>query len=145
MESFDGKRRLIRYGMLLFLFGLLTGAAMPELTNPRMGLSAHLEGVLTGMFLVMLGLAWEELNLSRMFGSLLYYFFLFAAYATWGFTLLAAIFGTSRLQPIAGAGYEGAPWQEALVGAGLVSGSVIFVFACAAAIYGLRGEAARDN
>ncbi|MFC1890463.1 hydrogenase, partial [Thermodesulfobacteriota bacterium] len=117
----------------------------PELTNPRMGLSAHLEGVLTGMFLVLLGLAWGELNLSQRIGSLLYYFFLFAAYATWGFTLLAAIFGTSRLQPIAGAGYEGAPWQEAVVGAGLVAGSIVFVLACLAAIYGLRGTAARDR
>ena len=142
MESFDGRRRLIRYGMLLFLLGLLTGAALPELTNPRMGLSAHLEGVLTGMFLVMLGLAWGELNLSRRIGSLLYYFFLFSAYAMWGFTLLAAHFGTSRLQPIAGAGYEGAPWQEAIVGVGLVSGSVAFVLACLAVLYGLRGRAA---
>lgn len=142
MDIFDGKRKLIRYGMLLFLFGLLTGAAVPELHNPRMGLSAHLEGVMAGMFLMLLGLVWNEFNLSRRTGRVLYGFFLFGSYGTWGFTLLAAVFGTSRLQPIAGAGYEGAPWQEVLVGVCLVAGSIAFVCACAAALYGLRGRAA---
>ena len=36
--------RLLRLGVLLFLLGLLTGFAIPALTNPRMGLTSHLEG-----------------------------------------------------------------------------------------------------
>jgi hydroxylaminobenzene mutase len=41
--------------MLLFLLGLLTGFAVQRFTNPRMGLAAHLEGVMNGTFLLALG------------------------------------------------------------------------------------------
>ena len=35
--------RLLFFGMLLFLFGLLVGLAIPALANPRMGLASHLD------------------------------------------------------------------------------------------------------
>jgi len=47
---------LIFLGILLFLFGLLVAFFIPVMVNPRMGLSAHLEGTMNGMFLVILGL-----------------------------------------------------------------------------------------
>ena len=47
-------RRLMWYGFFLFLLGLLTGFAEHRFTNVRMGLSAHLEGVMNGIFLVCL-------------------------------------------------------------------------------------------
>ena len=37
--------------MALFLAGLLTGLVEQEFANPRMGLAAHLEGVMNGAFL----------------------------------------------------------------------------------------------
>ncbi len=43
--------------MFLFLIGLLTGFVEPQFTNVRMGLAAHLEGVMNGIFLVALGAA----------------------------------------------------------------------------------------
>jgi hypothetical protein len=48
--------RLLQFGVLLFLLGLLSGFVTPALANPRMGLSSHLEGVMNGTFLVILGL-----------------------------------------------------------------------------------------
>ena len=48
-------RQLMWLGMLLFLLGLLTGLAEQHFTNVRMGLAAHLEGVMNGIFLVALG------------------------------------------------------------------------------------------
>jgi hypothetical protein len=42
----DTKRRLVWHGMFLFLLGLLTGFAEPQFKNLRMGLAAHLEGVI---------------------------------------------------------------------------------------------------
>ena len=45
-------RRLKFLGMLLFLLGLITGLALMSFTNPRMGLAAHLEGVMNGLFLI---------------------------------------------------------------------------------------------
>src|SRR5215470_15231375 len=41
----DSNRRLMCYGMLLFLFGLVTGLVEQRFTNMRMGVAAHLEGV----------------------------------------------------------------------------------------------------
>ena len=51
-------RRLMWHGMFLFLLGLLTGFAELHFANVRMGLAAHLEGVLNGILLVALGAAW---------------------------------------------------------------------------------------
>jgi len=48
----DAKRRLLWNGMFLFLLGLLTGFIEPKFSNPRMGLAAHLEGVMNGTLIV---------------------------------------------------------------------------------------------
>lgn len=58
------KRKLWWHGMLLFLLGLLTGLAETNFTKVRMGLAAHLEGVMNGTFLLALGVVWPELRLS---------------------------------------------------------------------------------
>jgi hypothetical protein len=47
-------RRLMWHGMFLFLLGLVTGFAEQNFANVRMGLAAHLEGVMNGTFLVAL-------------------------------------------------------------------------------------------
>jgi len=57
------KRRLMWHGMLLFLLGLITGLFEQRFTNVRMGLSAHLEGVMNGILLLALGAAWNEVRL----------------------------------------------------------------------------------
>src|SRR5580658_10869352 len=44
----DTPRRLMWHGMFLFLLGLLTGFLEPHFINMRMGLAAHLEGVMNG-------------------------------------------------------------------------------------------------
>lgn len=56
--------RVIFYGVLLFLLGLVVGLFIPLMANPRMGLSSHLEGVMNGMFLILLGLIWGKVTLS---------------------------------------------------------------------------------
>jgi hydroxylaminobenzene mutase len=58
----DSRRRLIWHGMCLFLLGLLTGFMEARVTNPRMGLAAHLEGVMNGTFLIALGAVWMEVR-----------------------------------------------------------------------------------
>ena len=45
-------RKLKMLGMFLFLLGLITGFASANLKNTRMGLAAHLEGVMNGTFLI---------------------------------------------------------------------------------------------
>lgn len=45
-NQIDQSRNLIRYGILLFLLGLITGFVIPVMANPRMGLSSHLDSYL---------------------------------------------------------------------------------------------------
>jgi len=53
MQTAD--RRLTWHGVFLFLIGLVTGLQERRFKNMRMALSAHLEGVMNGTFLIALG------------------------------------------------------------------------------------------
>lgn len=140
MSSADPGKRLLWHGMLLVLLGLLTGLVIPLLTNPRMGLSAHLEGVMNGLLLAVLGLAWPRIVLAARARIALVWLALYGAYVNWGFTLLGAIFGTNKRTPIAGAGFGAAVWQEQFIDVGLVSLSLAIIAAIALAVWGLRNS-----
>lgn len=137
----DSKRRLLWHGMFLFLLGLLTGFVEQRFSNPRMGLAAHLEGVMNGIFLVALGAAWDEVRLSPRWKAAAYWITLYGTYANWAFTTLAAIFGTAALSPITGAGHSGQPWQETVVTAGFMTVGVAIVMASILVLWGLRRKA----
>ena len=133
------RRRLIRHGMALFLLGLLTGILIPVLTSPRLALAAHVEALLNGIFLVLVGgVVWKQLRLPERVAGAGFWLLLVAAYANWGFCLLAAVFGASQTLAIAGAGYSAAQWQEQLVSAGLGVGALCILVACCLVLYGLR-------
>lgn len=82
-------RRLMWHGMVLFVLGLLTGFAEPHFTNVRMGLSAHLEGVMNGILLLALGATWSHLRLGRNARAAAFWTALYSGYANWLFTTLA--------------------------------------------------------
>src|SRR5882757_3509366 len=113
----DSRRRLIWHGMFLFLLGLLTGFVEQKFKNPRMGLAAHLEGVMNGTFLIALGAIWLEVRLSPRLKAAAYWSALYGAYVN-AVTTLAAILGTAALSPITGAGQSAARWPEAAIIAG---------------------------
>ena len=136
-------RRLIWHGMFLFLLGLVTGFAEQRFTNVRMGLAAHLEGVMNGTFLVALGAIWAEVRLPAAAKVTAYWTALYGTYVNWLVTTLAAIFGTAALSPITAAGHNGLPWQESLVTAGFVSVGVVIVVASLLVLWGLRAGALR--
>lgn len=132
-------RALLRYGIALFLLGLLSGIIVPAMTNPRMGVSGHLEGVMNGTYLVVAGLIWGHLRLTNRARSTTRALLLFGTYANWVATELAAAFGTSSSTPIAGAGHTGKPWQEAFVNVLLYTLSVAIIAATGGMLWGLRG------
>jgi len=135
------KRQLLWHGMFLFLLGLLTGLAEQKFANPRMGLAAHLEGVMNGTFLVALGAIWTEVRLPPRVKTMAYWIVLYGTYANWLITMLAAIFGTAALSPITGAGHTGQPWQESLVLIGFLSVGIAIVAASIIVLVGLRAKA----
>jgi (hydroxyamino)benzene mutase len=133
-------RRLMRFGILLFFLGLVTGLVVPMLANPRMGLSSHLEGLMNGMFLVLLGLIWHRLRLSRRLFGIAFWLALYGAYVNWATTLVAAFLGAgATLMPMASLGHKGTPVQELLINFGLVSLSIAILVCCCLVLWGLLG------
>ena len=136
----DTSRRVCFAGGLLLLIGLLTGGLVPFLTNPRMGLSAHLAGVQNGLLLLALGLLLPRLRLGEAAARACRHLAVGSLYTLWLASLLGGAFGTSRATPIAGAGFEAAAWQELLVSSLFGLGSVGALAAFALFAFGLRGH-----
>ena len=129
---------LFTLGLILFLIGLLTGFAVPALKNPRMALSSHLEAVLNGMFLVLLGLLWPHIHLPDAWGVTAVALIVYSAYANWLASLFAAAWGAGRkLAPIAASGYETSAAKEGFVSFLLVTLSVSIVLGVGIVIAGL--------
>lgn len=136
----DAKRRLLWHGALLILVALATGIAIPVFENPRMGLSAHVGGVMIGMLLVLYGLLWPELRLSergQRFGIL---FALWGGWLNYLGLVLAAALGTSAMTPIAGAGHVGSAASELLVNVVFVMGAVDILAAAGIVVVGLASQ-----
>ena len=134
----DSKRQLILHGMFLFVLGLLTGFVEPQFTNPRMGLAAHLEGVMNGIFLIALGAAWAEVRLPPRVKVAAYWGVLYGTYANWAVTTLAAILGTAALSPISAAGHRAQPCEEGVVTFGFISVGLVIVASSVLILLGLR-------
>ena len=125
-------------GILLFLLALITGMIFPSLANPRMGLSAHLVGLLGGLFLVALGAIWPEKDLPPSLDTAVFWLVILGAYGNLCTTFLAATFGTNRLTPLAGSGHLAQDWQENIVTTGLIASSVAMVTVCVLVLWGLQ-------
>jgi hydroxylaminobenzene mutase len=131
-------RVLMRAGVLLFLVGLLTGFAIPLLQVPRLGLSSHLEGVMNGMLLMILGLMWPRLALPAWAGTAAFWAALYGTFANWAAVLLGAMWGAAAMMPIAGQGATSTPVAEAIVAALLVSLALAMILVCVLVLWGLR-------
>jgi hydroxylaminobenzene mutase len=136
----EPRRRMLWHGMVLFVLGLVCGFVEPKFANPRMGLAAHLEGLMNGTFLLALGAVWGEVRLAPALKTAAYWILLYGAYANLLFTTLGAVFGTAALSPIAAAGHSGQPWQESLVTIGLVSVGLAMLAGAVLVLWGFRGR-----
>ncbi len=139
MES--SNRRLMWHGMFLFMLGLFTGFAEHSFANVRMGLAAHLEGVMNGSFLLALGAVWAYVALPPSAKAATYWITLYATYVNWLMTTLAAVFGTGALSPITAPGYKAQPWQESFVTIGFMTVGVAYVLSTLLILWGLRAKA----
>ena len=142
MEAPKVDRLLIRAGFVLFTLALLTGLGVPAFLNHRMAVAAHLTGVLNGLLLIVLGLAWGLLAMRPAQARWTRGAFLYGAFANWGTSCLAAAWGTSRLTPLSGAGYRAAAWQESVVQVLQVSLALAILAGAVSVVYGLRSPRA---
>jgi hydroxylaminobenzene mutase len=117
-------------GALLFMLGLLTGFGIPKFRSPRIGVSAHLDAIESGLGLIAFGLLLLHLRISVGWASLIGHTMWISLYVLWLGLLAGAVFGTGKSIPIAGAGLVAKPWQEnaavTLISAGSI-GSVLAI------------------
>lgn len=145
LSEYQG-RRLICFGVLLFLLGLLTGFGISGMASPRLGLSSHLEGVLNGMLLMILGLIWPKLILSQALFKTGFGLALFGTFTNWATTLLAAIWGVGMtFMPISAGNAAGTAFQEAVIMTGLICLSVAMVLLSLIALWGLRSSVSKKT
>ncbi|GAA3075182.1 hydrogenase [Pseudonocardia yunnanensis] len=137
----SGDRRMMWHGMFLFLIGLVTGLLERRFKNMRMGVSAHLEGVMNGTFLIALGAVWGYVKLPRRADQAARASALYGTYGNWLFTTLGAALGTAAANPISSAGHTGKPWQEKLVGAGFLSIAISIIVSAVLTLFGLGRKA----
>ncbi|MCC5916322.1 MAG: hypothetical protein JJU02_03235 [Cryomorphaceae bacterium] len=93
---------LIFLGISLFLMGLLTGTFIPFSSEPRMVLSAHLQGLFNGMFLILLGLIWQKMELQYRWFSLCFVFVLYASFANFFNVVFSLVTGEGSKLPLIG-------------------------------------------
>jgi hydroxylaminobenzene mutase len=125
--------KLILWGAILFLAGLVQGGLIPFFFNPRMALSAHLAAVQSGMALMIFGVVWELLTLQEKWLKIAYSSVLASMYLVWLSITMSAIFGASKALPMAGKGFSASSLVENSVlitvylgaGLGVLSGILI--------------------
>jgi (hydroxyamino)benzene mutase len=99
-------------GAMLFMLGLLTGAGIPSFRSPRIGLSAHLAAIESGLALIAFGLMLPHLAISNGWAGAIAHSLWISLYLLWIGLVFAAVYGTGKTLPIAGAGLAAKAWQE---------------------------------
>jgi hydroxylaminobenzene mutase len=138
MDPHEARRRLLWHGVLIVLVSLAEGGFVPAFTNPRMAVTAHVGGIMTGLLTAGFGLLWADFRLEKRTLGVLFWLTVYQGWSQTAGLILAAAFGTSATTPLAGAGYAGEPWEVAVVAVLLVTGAVAVLACCALALWGLR-------
>ena len=138
MQTAD--RRMMWHGVFLFLIGLVTGTQERRFKNMRMALSAHLEGVMNGTFLMALGAGWRHIELPPRAEQMARWTALYGTYGNWLFTTIGAALGTAAANPILSQGHRGKPWQERAVLLGFRSMRYAFLIAMFLILWGVTRQ-----
>ena len=131
------QRTLVVAGALLFLIGLLQGAAVQSFLNPRMALSAHLTAVQSGMAMMIVGALWSSADLKLTYSNVARWTIVIGMYGLWAGLTASAATGASKNLPIAGAGHSAAQTTENLVSIAVLGGSVLMTIGWSIFVIGL--------
>jgi hydroxylaminobenzene mutase len=134
---------LIFLGVLLFFFGLIVGLFVPVFANPRMGVSSHIEGILNGIFLIVLGLIWHKVDLTDHWLKITFWLAVYGTFANWFGILIAAIFNAGKMLGIAAKGQEGPVIIERIVTFLLISLSIAMLTISVTVLMGLKRNSKR--
>lgn len=135
-------RNIVRHGFVLILLALVSGFFVQAMPIPRLGLSAHTIGILSGALLIAVGAAWPLFVLSSRQQKVMYWSWLYSSYVNWLGCLVGAAAGAGKATPVASAGVVGPAAVEAAVGMMLLSVALVSFIAVGLSIFGLRSRAA---
>ena len=130
-------RNIIRHGFVLILLSLVGGLLLPAMSIPRLGLSAHTIGLLSGVLLIVLGAIWPVFRLSVRQLRVMYWSWVYSSYANWLGCLVGAFTGAGKMTPLASSGAEAGAVAETVVAALLISVAVTALMAVVLSLVGL--------
>ena len=133
-------KNIIRHGFILILVSLVAALFVPSMAIPRLGLSAHTIGILSGVLLIAVGAIWQQFSLSDRQAGVMYCSWLYAGYVNWLGCLVGAIFGAGKTTPVAAAGTVGSPTAEGVVALMLYSVALASFIAVGLSLWGLRAR-----
>ena len=131
------ERNLVKHGFVLILLSLLTGFFIPLAEAPRLALSAHTIGLISGILLLTLSAVWKFLALSDRQEKVAYWGWVYSSYANWFAILFGAVVGTGRMTPLASRGIEATDTAELFVAFLLISLSIAALIAVGLSILGV--------
>lgn len=137
-------KNIVRHGLILILLALVAGLFVQAMPIPRLGLSAHTIGILSGVLLIALGAVWQLFTLGPRQQRVMYWSWVYSSYANWLACLIGAASGAGQMTPLAAAGSTGPALAETVMALMLISVVVTSLLAVGLAIYGLR-SAERTN
>lgn len=130
-------RNIIRHGFVLILLALVGGLMLPAMALPRLGLSAHTIGVLSGVLLIVLGAIWPVFRLSVRQLRVMYWSWVYSSYANWLGCLVGAFTGAGKMTPLASAGAQAGTLAELTVAVLLGSVAITSLVAVLLSLMGL--------
>ncbi len=140
MNPEGAKRAMLKWGVLLVLLSTVQGFGLQLFANPRVGLSAHVDGLMSGTLLIALSAAWQQIHLGPRATGRSIFLLVWGLYAIWAALVLAAVFGTGASTPLASQGLRAPQWQETFVSVLLISGCVAILPPLVMVLLGLRGR-----
>ena len=129
--------KLIKHGFILIFLALVTGFAIPQAQSPRLALSAHTIGLLSGILLLAVAGIWERLRLSERQLRVTYWGWVYSGYANWAGILFGSMTGAGRMTPLAANGMTGTDFSELVVAFLLVSLSLAALVSASLSIWGV--------
>ena len=129
---------LFRWAFWLILLSLIAAFFVPAAAIPRLALSAHTIGMMSGVLLIAVGAIWPHFRLSVTQQQCLKWSWICAGYANWLGCLVGAVFGAGRTTPLAAGGLEGGVAAEAAVLILLGSVGIASLLAAGLSLWGLR-------
>ncbi|MDO8266964.1 MAG: hypothetical protein Q7T32_03930 [Moraxellaceae bacterium] len=129
---------LFRHAFMLILLSLIGGLFIHAMAIPRLGLSAHTIGVISGTLLIAIGVIWQNFHLSDAQGAWLKWSWLYSSYINWLACIVGAFLGAGKMTPLAAAGHIGNDAIEILASVLFISVAISSFIAVGLSLWGLR-------